>query len=146
MRQNLGHLVLAIEHVGSTSVPGLAAKPIIDVDIVIESPAQLPPVAERLAGIGYTHQGDLGIAGRHAFDAPPAPPPRHVYVCPRDSIPLREHLAFRDFLRSNPEAAASYAELKRQLCNACADDRAQYTERKAAFVRGVLARHLRATS
>lgn len=136
----LGDAAIAIEHVGSTAVPGLAAKPILDVDIVIESLERLPVIVERLASIGYTHQGDLGIKDRHAFKSPPGGPDRHVYACPVDAIALREHLAFRDYLRQNPGEADAYAKLKRDLAAALGEDRAAYTDQKTAFVRGVLLR------
>jgi GrpB-like predicted nucleotidyltransferase (UPF0157 family) len=67
----LGDMASAIEHVGSTSVPGLAAKPIIDLDVLLASAACLPETIRRLATLGYEHQGDLGIAGREAFQTPP---------------------------------------------------------------------------
>src|ERR1700758_3707621 len=67
----LGNMVSAIEHVGSTSVPGLAAKPIIDLDVLLASASYLPETIRRLATLGYKHEGDLGIAGREAFSTPP---------------------------------------------------------------------------
>jgi GrpB-like predicted nucleotidyltransferase (UPF0157 family) len=69
----LGDMVSAIEHIGSTSVPGLAAKPIIDLDVLLTSAAYLPDTIRRLAALGYEHQGDLGIAGREAFSNSPQP-------------------------------------------------------------------------
>jgi len=64
-------LAAAIEHVGSTAVPGLAAKPIIDIDVLLRSAADLPEAITRLATLGYQHRGDLGVPGREAFDRPP---------------------------------------------------------------------------
>ena len=136
----LGGLPVAIEHVGSTAVPGLAAKPVLDIDVVVESLDCLSLVVQRMAAIGYAHEGDLGITGRHAFAAPAGPPARHVYVCAAGAIPLREHLAFRDYLRRNPGDAMVYAALKRELAASVGDDRAAYTEGKTTFVRGILAR------
>lgn len=77
----LGELIVVIEHVGSTSVPGCAAKPIIDLDVIISSIIDLPQVIERLATLGYVHDGDLGTPGREAFTASPDTPPHHLYVC-----------------------------------------------------------------
>jgi GrpB-like predicted nucleotidyltransferase (UPF0157 family) len=134
----LGDLAITIEHVGSTSVPGLAAKPVIDIDVVIQSLNCLPAVVKRMSSIGYAHQGDLGIAGRHAFKSPPDGPARHVYVCDAGAAPLREHLAFRDYLRQHPDDARAYAALKRGLAGAHGDVRAAYTDRKTAFVHSVL--------
>jgi len=68
----LGNMVSAIEHVGSTSVPGLAAKPIIDLDVLLASASYLPETIRRLATLGYECEGDLGIAGREAFEYAPA--------------------------------------------------------------------------
>jgi GrpB-like predicted nucleotidyltransferase (UPF0157 family) len=138
LRSALGELAVAVEHVGSTSVPGLAAKPIIDVNVVIDSPAALPTVIDRLAAAGYQHRGDLGIVGRDAFKAPPGEPQRHVYVCARDATALHEQLAFRDFLRESPQAAEAYAALKREIAASCNGDRTAYTERKTEFVRDAL--------
>jgi GrpB-like predicted nucleotidyltransferase (UPF0157 family) len=70
----LGPFALRIEHVGSTSVPGLPAKPIIDLDVVIATQVDLPEVIGRLGTLGYQHEGDLGIPGREAFNAPAATP------------------------------------------------------------------------
>jgi GrpB-like predicted nucleotidyltransferase (UPF0157 family) len=134
----LGPLALRIEHVGSTAVPGLAAKPIIDLDIVVATPGDLPAVIERLHPLGYTHEGDLGVPGRDAFAAPPGSPPHHLYACPLGSPALARHLALRDRLRTDPEAAAAYADLKRALAARFHDDRTAYTEAKTAFIDSLL--------
>ena len=139
----LGDLVVAVEHVGSTAVPGLPAKPIIDLDVVIPAIADLPAAIERLATLGYVHRGDLGIPGRKAFSRPPDTPPHHLYVCARDSAELRRHLLFRDYLRSHPEDARAYGALKRQLAARFRDDREAYTEAKSAFVADILRRGAR---
>src|SRR5581483_5318568 len=111
----LGPLAQRIEHVGSTAVPGLPAKPIIDLDVVIATPADLPAVIGRLGTLGYQHEGDLGITGREAFTSPAAAPGHHLYVCAASSPELARHLAFRDYLRTHPVQARAYAELKRSL-------------------------------
>ena len=109
LRAALGDLALCIEHVGSTSVPGLAAKPIIDIDVVIGDRAALRPVIDALQRIGYRHEGDLGIRDREAFaydeERKAHLPKHHLYVCPADSRELARHLRFRDRLRADPEAA-----------------------------------------
>ena len=135
----LGSLALRIEHVGSTAVPGLAAKPIIDLDIVVATPGDLPAVIERLRPLGYAHEGDLGVPGRDAFAAPPGSPPHHLYVCPVGSPALARHLALRDLLRADPEAAAAHADLKRVLATRFRADRAAYTDAKTAFIDSPLA-------
>lgn len=107
----LDGLAIAIEHVGSTSVEGLSAKPCIDIDAVMPDYSVFPQIVERLAAIGYTHEGDLGIPGREAFCYTDKPHLRlhHLYVCPADSEELHRHLVFRDFLRTHPEAVARYS-------------------------------------
>ena len=97
----VGGLLTRIEHVGSTSVPGLPAKPIIDIDVVIPSRADLPEAIARLATLGYVHQGDLGITSRKSFRQPEITPRHNLYVCAEDSPELRRHLAFRDYLRAH---------------------------------------------
>jgi GrpB-like predicted nucleotidyltransferase (UPF0157 family) len=98
----LGALVSRIEHIGSTAVPGLAAKPIIDLDIVLGTLADLPEAIGRLSKIGYSHEGDLGITGREAFLWPPREARHHLYVLSSEAEELRRHVAFRDTLRADP--------------------------------------------
>jgi GrpB-like predicted nucleotidyltransferase (UPF0157 family) len=107
----LGDLVSAIEHVGSTSVPGLAAKPIIDLDVLLASADYLPETIRRLATLGYEHEGDLGITGREAFRHPPTLFAHHLYVCPPDSEEFRRHILLRNYLRSHPAEVAAYSKL-----------------------------------
>lgn len=134
----MGELAIGIEHVGSTAVPGLAAKPIIDVDVIIASAADLGASIERLAVIGYVHQGDLGIAGREAFVQPRGLPAHHLYVCTQDSEPYRQHLVFRDYLRAYSEAAQAYETLKRAAAERFRHDRDAYTDAKREFVLMIL--------
>jgi GrpB-like predicted nucleotidyltransferase (UPF0157 family) len=136
----LGDLAAAIEHVGSTSVPGLAAKPIIDLDILLRDPAGLPEAIQRLAALGYAHLGDLGIAAREAFRQPPDPIRHNLYVCYIADAEYRRHILFRNHLRANPDDARAYGDLKRDLAARYTNDRDAYTEAKTAFVEGILAR------
>lgn len=135
----LGPLVQRIEHVGSTAVPGLPAKPVIDLDVVIATPADLPEVITRLRALGYRHEGDLGIAGREAFTDPDAAPAHHLYVCAAGSPELARHLTFRDYLRGHPAQARAYAELKRSLAERFRTDREAYSRGKATFIERALA-------
>jgi GrpB-like predicted nucleotidyltransferase (UPF0157 family) len=130
----LGDLALDIEHVGSTSVPGLAAKPIIDMDVVVASTTQLDAVITRLATLGYVHEGNLGISGREAFVCPPFTPRHHLYVCPKDSIALRRHLAFRDYLLKHPDEVHKYGRLKQELAEKFRNDRSAYTNDKDEYI------------
>jgi GrpB-like predicted nucleotidyltransferase (UPF0157 family) len=99
-----------VEHVGSTSVPGLPAKPILDVDVIVEAP-DVPAAVAALESVGYVHRGDLGVSGREAFHAP-GPPRRNVYVCTAGTANVRNHLAVRDVLRSREDLREAYAAVK----------------------------------
>ncbi|MGW7574938.1 GrpB family protein [Streptomyces sp. NPDC054765] len=140
LHDGLGPLVLRIEHVGSTAVPGLPAKPVVDMDAVIPTRAILAEVVAALRLLGYAHEGDLGITGREAFAAPDGTPEHHLYVCAADSPELARHLTFRDFLRTHPESARRYGALKRDLAQRHEDDRSAYTLGKSAFIENALAR------
>jgi GrpB-like predicted nucleotidyltransferase (UPF0157 family) len=130
----LGDMIAAIEHVGSTAVPNLAAKPIIDIDVLLASETMLPVAIERLAGLGYIHRGNLGIPEREAFFAPASDPPHHLYLCPPCSAEFRKHVAFRDYMRAHPKDVKIYAELKLSLAQRYRDDRPAYNAAKTEFV------------
>lgn len=136
----LGDVAVAVEYVGSTAIPGLAAKPIIDLDVAIRSAADLPEVIGRLARLGYAYEGDKGIPGRAAFAWPPQAARHHLYVCALDAAAYRQHLLFRDYMRAHPEAVAAYAALKRQLAARYRAHRDAYTEAKGPFVHTAMAR------
>jgi len=133
----LGHMATAIEHVGSTAVPGLAAKPIIDIDLLLKLPDDLPLAISELASIGYQHRGDLGIPSREAFHAPAGDLHHHLYVCP-DNTEYQRHIAFRDYLRAHSKESDFYASLKLQLAIRFRDDREAYNNAKAEFVETIL--------
>jgi GrpB-like predicted nucleotidyltransferase (UPF0157 family) len=140
----LGDMAAAIEHVGSTAVPGLAAKPIIDIDVLLASEAMLPEAIERLASLGYIHRGDLGIAEREAFFTPANDPPHHLYVCPPSSTEFRKHMAFRDYLRAHPKDAKIYGDLKIALAERFREDRSAYNTAKGGFVAEMTSRGISA--
>jgi GrpB-like predicted nucleotidyltransferase (UPF0157 family) len=131
-------VAIGIEHVGSTAVPGLPAKPVIDACIVVASSRDVPACVERLAGIGYVHRGNLGVPEREAFRRPEGMPRHHLYLSPRDSLSLKNHLSFRDYLRSHLEAAREYGELKVALARRYPTDIDSYIVGKTAFVLGIL--------
>lgn len=137
----LGDLAEEIEHVGSTSVPGLSAKPIIDIDVVIDDPPQLRGVIRALSNIGYFHEGDLGIAGREAFGYEGKEHLRkhHLYVCAKDSAELRRHIGFRDFLRSHPDAVREYSRIKEEGAALYPFDIEQYIVYKSSFIEKIYA-------
>jgi GrpB-like predicted nucleotidyltransferase (UPF0157 family) len=129
--------VLAIEHVGSTSVPGLAAKPIIDCDIVVAK-QHVRAASEALAGLGFKPVGELGIPLRWAFKEPARLAGTNTYVIVKDSLSLRNHLAVRDTLRANPALREQYAAVKRQA-GATAANIEDYGRAKNAVVQQILA-------
>lgn len=108
--------IISIEHIGSTSVEGLSAKPIIDIDIVIKDYSVFDAVIEKLASLGYIHEGNLGIKDREAFDyqGDADLPKHHLYVCPEFSAELHRHIIFRDYLKNNPEAVLRYSKVKEE--------------------------------
>ena len=132
----LGALAVSVEHVGSTSVEGLCAKPCIDLDVVIKDSGALDAVIERLSRAGYYHEGDLGIKGREAFGYTDKPNlmRHHLYVCPADSAELHRHLTFRDYLRANPQAAEAYGRVKTEAARLYPDDIDGYIAHKSPFI------------
>ena len=129
--------VLRLEHVGSTSIAGIAAKPIIDLDAVVEDGTMADAIAS-IEGAGYRHQGDLGILGREAFEpvteGTRALPPHHLYACEASSLELRKHVSFREYLRAHPAEARRLADYKRRLVFEQHLSRPEYVQAKAAFV------------
>ena len=132
----LGDLMLRVEHVGSTSVKGMSAKPCIDIDVVIKDYSVFDDVIQRLNAIGYIHEGDLGIKGREAFRYADKPHlmMHHLYVCPQDSEELCRHIAFRDFLRQNPEAVKKYSRVKEKAARLFPDSIDRYMEYKSPCI------------
>ena len=131
-------VALAVEHVGSTAVPGLAAKPIIDIDVIVSARAETRAAVDRLAAVGYVHQGTLGIEGREAFESPAGLPAHHLYVCVQGSAALINHLTLRDYLRGHPDRAAAYGHLKKQLAAQFPTDIDKYVAGKTDFVLATL--------
>ena len=142
----LGDLALRIEHVGSTAVPGLAAKPVIDIQVSVPSLERPEHYRTRLAELGYTHFSLGAFDLVYPFFKKPVewPSTHHVHLCVAGSEQERDHLAFRDFLRRNPSVAVEYAALKRELAAAhdglTLESQERYSLSKTEFVRSVLAR------
>lgn len=125
-----------LHHVGSTSVPGMPAKDIIDIDIECPTGA-MKNVISRLQNVGYQHEGDKGIQGREAFcplanSIPSRLPAHHLYACETDSRELKKHLAFREYLIAHPNRAEWLAEQKIEA-DKMAKDRDSYIEGKSRF-------------
>lgn len=133
----IGDLIIGIEHVGSTSVEGLSAKPCIDIDVIIKDYATFDTVVRHLETIGYTHEGNLGIKDREAFKYVDKPhlQKHHLYVCPQYSEELYRHITFRDFLRSNPEAAKKYGSIKETAARLFPDNIDKYIEYKSPCIK-----------
>lgn len=135
-------VAVRIDHVGSTSVPGLAAKPIIDVDVVVAAGAAVRPVLDRLATIGYRWRGDLGVPGREAF-APPGGsdlPRHHLYLVVDGNRAHLDHVLLRDLLRADEGARRRYADLKLANVELAAGDMDVYVAAKAVLVAELLTR------
>ena len=138
-----GHLLsilsgqdVRVEHVGSTSVPGLAAKPIIDIDIVLKVGESFEAVKNALEANGYTHVGDLGINGREVFkyDNKPQFMAHHLYALSAGSEELKRHLTFRDWLRTHPEDRDAYAQAKLAAAQQFPDDIGAYIDAKSDII------------
>jgi GrpB-like predicted nucleotidyltransferase (UPF0157 family) len=129
-------LDVAVEHVGSTSVPGLAAKPIIDIMVVVPNPATAEKTIAPLTVLGHEYRGELGIPGRFYFGKRHRHR-YHLHMYPRSHPEIARLLLFRDYLRGNPKAACQYAELKRALAEKLRDDREAYTEAKSDFIKSI---------
>lgn len=153
---SLGKLVLRVEHVGSTAVPNLLAKPILDIDIVMPSYGVFPDIAAHLRRLGYTHIGDLGIKEREVFNpldnmAPYTLPPRywmshHLYVCPVNSLELHRHLIFRDALRALDNLRQEYEQRKLDIAERSCGDRKVYARIKEIECRDFVEKVLAANS
>jgi GrpB-like predicted nucleotidyltransferase (UPF0157 family) len=129
--------VLAIEHVGSTAVPGLEAKPVIDVDVVV-SRDQLDSAIRVLESSGYRHRGDLAVRDRHAMAAPGRGPRRHVYVVVDGCLALRNHLGVRDVLRADSKLREQYGRLKQELAGREFDSANEYVSAKSDLLLTIL--------
>ena len=132
----IGALIIGIEHVGSTSVEGMSAKPCIDIDVIIKDYSVFGEIVRKLGAIGYIHEGDLGIKDREAFKYADKPHlmQHHLYVCPQDSEELRRHITFRDFLRRTPEAVRKYSLVKEKAAELFPDEINQYIAFKAPCI------------
>ncbi len=126
-----------IQHVGSTSVSGLAAKPIIDILVTIREYPLPDSAIQAVVALGYEHMGEYGIPRRHYFRKG-RPRSHHVHVLERANPEWEHFVLFRDYLRAHPQAAREYEALKRQLADRYRDERAVYTESKAPLIRQLM--------
>lgn len=146
--RHLGNLVEGIEHVGSTAVPGLAAKPILDIDLIIEEQDKLGTVIKILQQLGYQYRGELGIRDRHAFSQESASvpfagtkrawPKHNLYCCLKNSESLANHLLLRDALRNDVTLRRAYEALKIKLAEQVQGDIDAYVAGKSTFIANIL--------
>jgi GrpB-like predicted nucleotidyltransferase (UPF0157 family) len=137
VRTALGTCCAGIEHVGSTAVPGLAAKPIIDMAVECSIYPPEAGLIAALAGLGYRHRGEFGVVGRHFFSKG-RPRTFHLHLLPVGGEVGQRQIAFRDFLRNHPEAAREYASVKRQAAEGRVLESADYVQAKGPFVAAIL--------
>jgi GrpB-like predicted nucleotidyltransferase (UPF0157 family)/GNAT superfamily N-acetyltransferase len=136
----INDIAIDIVHTGSTSVPGLAAKPIIDFNIIIESYDVFPQITLHLQELGYEHDGDGGIAARERFKSGKRDGfmDYHMYVCPKDSPELERQILFRNYLRQNDGVRDEYAALKQSLAEKHRHDIDSYIAGKHEFIMNVI--------
>ncbi len=142
VRDAAGDLVVDVQHVGSTAVPGLPAKPILDLAIAASGSDSIPELVRRLVAIGYIDQGDAGSDGGYLLVRESRPEVRvaHLHIVAADDPQWRGYVEFRDILRQDPAARERYADLKRQLTSAFPNDRRAYTRGKHDLIREILSR------
>ena len=138
IRRVLGDLALDVEHVGSTSVPGLKAKPILDIAVAVSTLGDLPQFETALGLIGYEYAHWAGIENNLVFGRGVART-HLVRVVEQDSVGWRDYIQFRTVLRENPEVAREYERIKVLLAQRNPDNRATYTDEKKQFIDRVLA-------
>ena len=137
LRKVVGDHVVAIEHIGSTAICGISAKPIIDIAVAVKNSADGERCVKPLEGIGYEYRGEHGIAGRFYF-VKGEPRTHHLHMILEDSDFWRSHLLFRDYLRENPVAAKEYEDLKLELARDYVNDRDAYLQGKSDFIENIL--------
>lgn len=142
LREAFGADLVSIHHIGSTAVPGLPAKPILDLMPLVRDVRQADAAATALLHLGYEARGEYGIAGRRYFVRQDLRGRRthHLHAFQADHPAAADHLSFRDYLRAHPEQARRYAELKMRSAERFPRDSRRYSEAKAALVQDLLAR------
>ncbi len=133
----IGEFILSVHHIGSTSIPDLCAKPIIDILIGLENFRKGFECVTGLQKRGYVFRGEHGIPGRHYFRKG-TPRTHHIHMCEKQSRQWQDHLLFCNFLRNHPKIRQDYADLKEELATKFPDDRKQYTDGKSDFIQHIL--------
>ena len=136
LQQALGDEVLSIHHFGSTSIPGISAKPVIDILVIVRNIDVIDEMNGRLAAIGYHAVGEYGIPGRRFFyKGSEDERSHHLHIYQTGNPHILRHLVFRDYLRTHPAPARSYARLKEDLARRFPEDMEQYIAGKNDFVK-----------
>jgi len=137
IRDALGPALNALHHIGSTAIPGIYAKPIIDMLADVTSLEAVELRLREMQALGYESMGEFGIPGRRYFRKMDASGTRthqiHAFV--QQSPDLARHLAFRDYLRAHPDTAQAYSELKRSLVESCNGDMEAYMDGTDGFIK-----------
>jgi GrpB-like predicted nucleotidyltransferase (UPF0157 family) len=134
----LGDLIIEIHHIGSTSIPNAAAKPIIDIMPVVTEIVKIDALDDQFSGIGYVPKGEYGIAGRRFFTKDTAGErSHHLHIFHAGNPEINRHLAFRDYLRSHPDELAHYCKLKIGLAERYPYDINSYMDGKDAFIKEI---------
>lgn len=142
LRSVLGDEIVRAHHIGSTAVPGLAAKPIIDILLEVRSVDRLDLFDAAMEEIGYRPRGELGIPGRRYYTKGGDQRTHHVHAFVTGDLHVEKHLVFRDYLRTHPQSAADYAAVKREAAAAHETDPEEYMAFKHGFVERMVARSM----
>ena len=139
IRAALGDVPITLHHIGSTAIPGIVAKPVIDILGVVTRIEELDVHGHRLVSLGYEAMGEFGIPGRRYFrkDSSDGVRTHQVHTFGAGSPEIQRHIDFRDYLRAFPDAAADYAALKRGLAARSGADIVRYADAKTEFVRDI---------
>jgi len=137
LERALGPVLLKCHHIGSTSVPGLAAKPIIDILLEVTSLSELDSLNSAMETLGYEPRGEYGIPGRRYFPKGEDLRTHHIHAFEPGDPGVQRHLLFRDYLRLFPEKAGEYAAVKRGVAARCDNDMEAYCDGKDAFVKAL---------
>jgi GrpB-like predicted nucleotidyltransferase (UPF0157 family) len=143
LRLTLGEVAISIHHIGSTAVPGLAAKPIIDILLEVAELSALDAISEQMVRIGYTPKGEFGIPGRRYFPKGGENRTHQIHAFASGDVGLFRHLAFRDYLRAHPEVALEYARLKKSIARSCGNDLSRYCDGKDGYVKALEAKAMK---
>jgi len=131
-----GSEAVAIEHIGSSAIPGIKAKPIIDILVAVKDIEQVDDFNEQMIALGYEPRGEFGIPGRRYFSTghTDADRPRHVHAFQSGNPQVARHIDFRDYMRAHPDDAQAYSRLKETLAEKFPNDVESYTGGKSDFI------------